>query len=171
MEPQMICRLAKGDVASWHGLPSKHFRRADIPDCLGPVVSRDLSTFVLSTYRVERHEPGGGARVDVYSWWGDDRVAILDAWLAPPLNAASLLESLPTAERRYRYEPVDRELWGITVSPDAIVEEAVWGSHGLSVVIVRGTLPETIVRVRGFEAMAPDQWIDGFVRFVAIPEE
>jgi hypothetical protein len=125
----------------------------------------------LGTYRVERHEASGGARVDVYGWWGDDRVAVVDAWLVRPPDSAELLGRLPPVERTHRYEMVERELWSVTEVPDAVVEEMVWGSRGLSAVLVRTGSAESILRVRGFEPMDANQWIDGFLRFVAIPEE
>jgi hypothetical protein len=169
MASSEICRLADREIASWHGLPALH--RAEIPACLGPIATTDLRGFRAGTYRVDRHERDSGARVDVYSWWGDDRVAILDVCLVPPLDASSVLGSLPKAERTQRHRPVDRELWEIPASSDSVVEELVWGSRGLSVVIVRGGPVDTAVRLRGFTPMAAAKWIDGFVRFVAIPEE
>jgi len=170
VDPETICRLGEGDVAEWHGLPAEHLSSALLPQCLGPVVTSDLRGFVLGTYRVDRHEPASGSRVDVYSWPGDDRVTIVDAWLEPPLDVARLLERLPATALTYRYRAVERELWGVSAYVDAVVEEMVWGSRGLALIIVRAHSGGAVVRVRGFQPMASSLWIDGFVKFDAIPE-
>ena len=169
MDTRLICRLASGDVARWQGLPAQHLKRADLPACLGPVLSKDLRRFAFGTYKLERHGRGL-AHVDIYTWWGDERVAIIDAWL-PTAGLPAMLGHLPPPERAYVFGAVDREQWEVAAPSDSVVEEAVWGSRGLSVVIARGASAVEVVRVRGFEPMASNQWIDGFVKFTAVPAE
>ena len=94
----------------------------------------------------------------------------VDARLSTPIEASALLAGLPPADRTYRYDPPELDSWGVVAPAGAVVDEVVWGVRGLAVVIVRAAGGDSVVRVRGFEPMDAARWIDGFVRFVAIPE-
>lgn len=123
----------------------------------------------MGVYNVQRHERGRGTRVDVYAWWGDDHVTFLDVWTAARPFPVTTFAFLPPPELTYLYEAQERETWEMEAPADAFVEEIVWGSLGLSAVIVRADV-DAVVRLRGFVPMPSDVWIDGYVKFAAIPE-
>jgi hypothetical protein len=166
----LLCSLAELDFGEWRGIPAANdLSRTNLPDCLGPVTSSLRRGFQMGIYNVDCHELRTGGRVDVYAWWGDDRVTFLDVLPAATPNAMHVLAALPTPEANYTYGGVDRETWQIRAPDKAVVEELVWGSRGLAVVTVRAAAL-SIARVRGFHPMRSDLWIEGFVKFAARPE-
>jgi hypothetical protein len=171
VDAQRICRLMRGDVAAWHGLPAAHLHRSELPDCLGPIIGTDVRMFSVGRYDVERHDAGSTGRVDVFGWPGDGRVIAIDVWPPKPIDAAALLAELPPPDRSYRYEPAELDTWGVVPPAGAAVDEVVWGARGLALVMVRGAPGDEVVRMRGFEPMPADRWIEGFVQFFAIPEQ
>lgn len=171
MEANPICALARGEVARWRGLPG--IKRPDLPSCLGAAVHASTYRTQSALLQWDRFEPEG-ARSTVWVGWfanGGD-LDFVQVHPAEPGDAGSMLAGLGEPERIYRYSEEDPALEAAKprVPEGSVVEEAIYGARGLSIVYAReSTGASRVLFLRGYVPMDADAVIDEYVRLEPRP--
>lgn len=163
VDPQSLCSLAAGEVGPWRGLALDHDH---LPECLGPVVHGGTRRFPVATLASETHRPPSGrAAVDVYWWINGGRVALVDVHLTTPSDAGPLFVELGSPEITFQYPDEVRRAWGLRAPAGGSLEEAIYASRGLSLVLARDASGHaTVLRLRGFASMPAKRYVGDYLR-------
>jgi hypothetical protein len=163
VDAQSLCGLADGEVGPWRGLALGHDQ---LPECLGPVVHEGTRRFPVATLASETHRPPSGrADVDVYWWINGGRVALIDVSLTMPPDAGPLLGELGSPETAFHYSDEVRRAWRLHAPAGGSLEEAIYASRGLSLVLARAASGHaTVLRLRGFTPMPAKRYVGDYLR-------
>ena len=163
MDPQALCRLADGEIEHWRGLALDHDQ---LPECLGPVVRKGTRRFAPAILASETHRPSSGrAEVDVYWWINGGRVDLVDVGFTTPLAAVPLLRELGEPETTFHYSDEVRRAWNLPSPAGGSLEEAIYASRGLSLVLARDASDHVdVLRLRGFRPMPAKRYVTDYLR-------
>jgi len=165
VDPQSLCRLAEGEVGHWRGLALDHDQ---LPECLGPVVHTGTRRFAPAILASETHRPSSGrAEVDVYWWINGGRVDLVDVSFTTPPGAEPLLRELGEPETTFPYSDEVRRALKLPSPAGGSLEEAIYASRGLSLVLARDASGHAnVLRLRGFRPMPAKRYVADFLRLV-----
>jgi hypothetical protein len=163
LDPQPLCLLVEGEVGPWRGLALDHDQ---LPECLGPVVHTGTRRFAPAILASETHRPPSGrAEVDVYWWINGGRVDLVDVRFTMPLSAEPLLCELGEPETAFRKADELRRAWNLQAPAGTSLEEAIYPSRGLSLVLARDAEGgATLLRLRGFRPMPAKRYVTDYLR-------
>ena len=163
MDPTTICKLAALDPTDWGGLDVTH---DDLPRCLGQIREEGTRRFPGGILAADGYRPESGlADVDVYWWMNGGRVELVDVRPLELRDSAALLASLGPPDLTVEYAEQERIGWRLARPPHGSIEEAVFGSRGLAVVLVPDDAGRRVVtRLRGFRPTSGREYVSNVVR-------
>jgi hypothetical protein len=163
MDPQSLCRLADGEVRHWRGLALDHDQ---LPECLGPLVHKGTRRFAPAILASATHRPSSGrAEIDVYWWINGGRLDLVDVRFTTPLGAVPILRELGDPETTFHYTDEVRRAWDLHPPAGGALEEAIYASRGLSLVLARDASGHVnALRLRGFRPMPAKRYVTDYLR-------
>jgi hypothetical protein len=163
MDRAAICRLVDLDPTPWHGLD---ITRDELPACLGSVRGEWTRRFPAAILAADLYRPDSGlAEVDMYWWMNGGQVELIDVRPFEQLPGAALLPSLGAPDLIFEYSEEERTDWGFARPAQGAIQEVIFGSRGLALVLVPdGVGQRDVARLRGFRPMLGRDYVSSILR-------
>ena len=167
MDPNAICLLINGKVKDWRGLG--RLERAELASCVGSRVGQGTARFRLMLLAVDTYRvPPGETEVQVYSSINGELIELVDVKPSPAPAAGRLLGELGAPAAMHVYSLEECAAANLRVPVGGSIKEAIYSNNGLAIAVVREPSGEAVVaRIRGFEPMPAQHYLDEYVRFDA----